>query len=56
VCASAEKEMMSRAGNAASSNETTAVQRPSSFSIAAGVRPKLALRGSEVVLRSANTL
>lgn len=43
---------MSRAGDSASSNETTAVQRPSSLSLAAGVRPKLGLHGLEVHLPS----
>lgn len=56
VCASAEKKMMSRAGNSASSNETTTVRRPRSLSLAAGIRPKLGLHGSEVHLHSANPL
>lgn len=48
--------MMSRVGDSARSNETTALWWPSSLSLAAGARPKLGLHGSEVRLHSANTL
>jgi len=51
-----------REGNDEQGRECSKQQRDhccaeaNSFSIAAGVRPKLALRGSEVLLHSANTL
>lgn len=56
ACASAEKKIIRRVKNSSRSNETTALGQARSLSLAAGVRPKLGLHGSEVHLHSANTL